>query len=135
MKGSTQVNCFRRRHIQRAKDAVRLLPKRHCSRLLPLTLGARGHTRLSAYQAGIRSSVLFIRNIVNLSSRPSWAGATARYADGVSGRGFWRKPMPLCNRADRSCNITPLRKQADFQMVVRYERTCKIFIGGKANER
>ena len=27
----------------------------------------------------------------------------------------WRKPVPPCNGADRSCNITPPRKQADFQ--------------------
>jgi hypothetical protein len=36
--------------------------------------------------------------------------------------------------ADRSCNITPLRKQADFQQVVVDERTYRIFAGGNANE-
>jgi hypothetical protein len=38
--------------------------------------------------------------------------------------------MPLCNGADRSCDITPLRKQADFQLVVVDERTYRIFAGG-----
>ena len=38
--------------------------------------------------------------------------------------------MPLCNGADRGCNITPLRKQADFQLVVVDERTYRIFAGG-----
>ena len=38
--------------------------------------------------------------------------------------------MPLCNGADRSCDITPLRKQADFQLVVADERTYRIFEGG-----
>ena len=38
--------------------------------------------------------------------------------------------MPRCNGADRSCDITPLRKQADFQSVVDDERTYRIFMGG-----
>jgi hypothetical protein len=38
--------------------------------------------------------------------------------------------MPLCNGADRSWDITPLRKQADFQLVVVDERTYRIFVGG-----
>lgn len=42
--------------------------------------------------------------------------------------------MPFCNGADRSCNITPLRKQADFQRVMVDERTYRIFVGGNANE-
>ena len=43
--------------------------------------------------------------------------------------------MPLCNQADRCCDITRLRKQADFQQVVVDERTYIIFAGGNANER
>jgi len=27
----------------------------------------------------------------------------------------WRKQTPLCNGVDRSCDITPPRKRADFQ--------------------
>jgi len=38
--------------------------------------------------------------------------------------------MPFCNGADRSCNITLLRKQADFQLVVVDERIYRIFAGG-----
>lgn len=38
--------------------------------------------------------------------------------------------MLLCNGADRGCNITPLRKQADFPLVVVDERTYRIFAGG-----
>ena len=37
--------------------------------------------------------------------------------------------MPLCNGVDRG-DITPLRKQADFQLVVDDERTYRIFAGG-----
>lgn len=37
--------------------------------------------------------------------------------------------MPFCNGADRS-RVTPLRKQADFQLVVDDERTYGIFAGG-----
>jgi hypothetical protein len=38
--------------------------------------------------------------------------------------------MPLCNGADRGCDIIPLRKQADFQLVVADERIYRIFAGG-----
>ena len=30
-----------------------------------------------------------------------------RGADGVAGRGGWKKRRPSCNEADRSCSITP----------------------------
>jgi hypothetical protein len=53
-----------------------------------------------------------------------------RHAVGEAGRGCWKKRMPLCNGADRDCNIIPLRKQADFQLVVVDERTYRIFVGG-----
>jgi hypothetical protein len=43
--------------------------------------------------------------------------------------------MPLCNGADRSCDITPLRKQADFQLVVVDERTSESSQEEIANER
>jgi len=38
--------------------------------------------------------------------------------------------MPLCNGADRGWDITPLQKQADFQLVVVDVRTYRIFEGG-----
>ena len=65
-------------------------------------------------------------------SRRFLAGATARCAVETAGEGGWRKRMPFCNGTDRSCNITPLRKQADFQLVVDDERTYRIFAGGKS---
>jgi hypothetical protein len=40
----------------------------------------------------------------------------------------WRKRRPLCNGADRGEALP--RKRADFQQVVRYERTGRTFIGG-----
>ena len=61
--------------------------------------------------------------------RPLGAGAAARRAVGVSGRGCWRKQTPSCNGADRRCNITPPRKRADFQRVVRYEKAGRTFAG------
>jgi len=63
-------------------------------------------------------------------SRPFGAGAAVRHAVEAAGRGGWKKRMPLCNGADRSCDITPLRKQADFQQVVVDEKTYRIFEGG-----
>ena len=47
-----------------------------------------------------------------------------------AGTGCWRKRMPFCNGTDRGCDIIPLRKQADFQLVVLDERTYRIFEGG-----
>ena len=45
---------------------------------------------------------------VNPLHRLHEAGVPARAAVGAPGRGCWRKRMPPCNGADRSCNITPL---------------------------
>ena len=39
--------------------------------------------------------------------------------------------MPFCNGADRR-RVAPLRKQADFQLVVDDERTYRIFVGGNS---
>jgi hypothetical protein len=70
-------------------------------------------------------------HLINLTFRlPVKAGASARNAEGVAGRGNWKKPMPFCNGADRDCNIVLPCKRADFQWVVRDERTGKIFAGG-----
>jgi hypothetical protein len=74
-------------------------------------------------------------NIVNPTFRPSpanrsWAGASARNANGMAGRGSWKKRKPLCNGADKSWNITPPCKRADFQPVVRDETAGRTFIGG-----
>lgn len=58
---------------------------------------------------------------------------TARNVDRDAGRGWRRKRTPRCNRADRDCNIIPLRKQAHFRLVFHHEKTCRTTIGGKAN--
>ena len=127
----TQVNCFRHRNNQQAKDAVRLGPKWQRSRRLRLAAEAHGHSRLPVYQTGANSFVSLQSNLVNPPSRPAHgAGASARNAEGVSGKGSWKKRMPLCNRADRSCNITPPCKRADFQRVIRDENTRGTFTGG-----
>jgi len=72
-------------------------------------------------------------NIVNPTFRPGCevgAGDSVRGAVRMVGRGNWRKRMPPCNRADRSCNITPPRNRADFQLVVRDERADRTHAGG-----
>jgi hypothetical protein len=90
------------------------------------------HTDIKAagVKAGTKSFVSFKRNKVSPLFRPFGAGVAARHAVGAAGKGCWRKRMPFCNGADRSCDITPLRKQADFQLVVVDERTYRIFAGG-----
>jgi hypothetical protein len=99
--------------------------------LLHRTYGAHGHKQLPVWKAGVNSFVSLQSNIVNPTFRlPVEAGASARNADGVAGRGYWKKPRPFCNGADRSCNITPPCKRADFQLVVRDERTGRTFVGG-----
>ena len=102
---------------------------RQRSRLLHRTLGAHGHSRLPVWKAGANSFVSVQPNIVNPTSRlVCEAGASARNADGVAGRGSWKKRMPFCNGTDRS--IAPTRKRADFQLVVRDERAGGTFTGG-----
>jgi len=87
--------------------------------------------RLPACKAGASSFVSSQRNRINPAFRlDREAGVTARCADGVTGRGCWRKQMPSCNGADRGGSIAPLRKQADFQQVVRDKRTRRTFMGG-----
>jgi hypothetical protein len=72
------------------------------------------------------------RNIVNPSSRLVEEGVIARCAEGMPGRGCWKKRMPFGNRADRGCDITLPCKRADFQPVVRDEITNRTFIGGNS---
>ena len=86
-----------------------------------------GHTnRMTAgAETGANSFVSSERNMVNPSSRLTEAGVIARCADGMPGRGCWKKPRPFCNGTDRSCNIAPPCKRANFQPVMRDERTGK----------
>ena len=103
------------------------------SRLFQCTYGTHGHSRLPVWYAGADSFVSLELNIVNPTFRPgSGAGASARNADGVAGRGDWKKRKPFCNGADRDCNIIPPCKRADFQLVVRDERTRRTFRGGNS---
>lgn len=72
-----------------------------------------------------------MRNTVNPMSRShEGAGALARAAVGIAGKGSWRKRTPPCNGADRRCNITLPRKRAHFQSVVRDEKDCRTTLGG-----
>jgi len=100
------------------------------SRLLPPKTWSTRTLRLPVYKARTKSFVSFERNRINPTSRRIPAGVIARCAVEVAGKGGWKKRMPLCNGTDRSCNITPLRKQADFQLVVDDERTRRTFAGG-----
>jgi hypothetical protein len=79
---------------------------------------------------GLNHHEFLVRKRLNPTSRLSEAGSVARPADGMAGRGCWRKRKPSCNGRDRGCDITPLRKQADFQRVARYERTGRTTAGG-----
>jgi len=133
MNGSTQVNCCGCRYSREAKDAVRLQPNRQCSQMLLQKCGAHGYKRLSAWKAGTSSFALLIRNRINPIFRPHRAGASARNADGIAGKGYGKKRTLPCNRADRS--DAPPRKWADFSCVVDDEKAGKIYAGGKANER
>jgi hypothetical protein len=133
MKGSTQVNCCGCRHSREAKDAVRLQPNRQCSQVLQRKYGVHGYRRLSAWEAGTSSSVLFVRNRISPIFRPQWVSASARNADGIAGQGYWKKQTLPSNRVDRSHSLP--RKRADFQWVVDDERAGRTCAGGKANER
>jgi hypothetical protein len=103
------------------------------SRLFHCKHGTHGHSRLPAWQAGANSFVSLELNIINPTFRPGFgAGASARNADGMAGRGDWRKQRPLCNGVDRDCNIVLPCKRADFQLVIRDERTRRTFTGGNS---
>ncbi len=132
VRGSTQVNCCGCRYSREAKDAVRLQPNRQCSQVLQQKYGAHGYRRLSAWEAGTSSSVLFVRNRINPIFRPQRAGSSARNAAGIAGKGYWKKQMLPGNRADRSHALP--RKRANFQWVVDDERAGGTCAGGKANE-
>jgi hypothetical protein len=101
------------------------------SRLLHLRLGAHGYPRLPVWKAGTKSLVSSPRNKINPSLRPGFgAGASARNANGAAGKGCWKKQRPPGNGADRSHALP--RKRADFQRVVRDERTRRTFVGGNS---
>jgi hypothetical protein len=51
---------------------------------------------------------------------PKGKATLAREADEAAGRGGGSKRKPVSNGPDRSCNITPWRKPADFPLVLAY---------------
>ena len=101
------------------------------SRLLPSETWSTRTLRLPVLNAGANSFVSCKQNGINPMPRRFPAGVTARCAVETAGKGGWKKRMPLCNGADRS-RVTPLRKQADFQLVVDDERTYRTFAGGNS---
>ena len=133
MTSPTQVNCHRHRQAQGAKDADRLRPKSATQSVVPSAARNTRTLQTAGVEAGTNSFVSPEANIVNPPFRPGFgAGASARGADGVAGRGDWKKRMPLGNRADRSAHIAPPCKRADIQLVVRDERAGRTFAGGNS---
>ena len=112
---------------------MRLKPKGAQSVALLLNRGTRTH-KTAGVQAGAYSFIrLLERNIVNPSSRLlGEAGRAARLAVGWRAEERWKKPRPSGNGTDRGWNITPPRKRADFQPVVRYESAGRTFPGRKS---
>jgi hypothetical protein len=51
---------------------------------------------------------------------PQGKATLAREADEAAGMGGGSKRKPICNGSDRSCDITPRRKPADFPLVLAY---------------
>lgn len=98
---------------------------------LTMTWGTR--TQMTAgVRTGAKSFVSSYRNVINPPFRLPEAGVIARCAVGMSGRGCWRKRKPFGNGTDRGCNIALPCKRADFQPVMRGERTRKTFTGGNS---
>jgi len=92
--------------------------------------GSTRITQTADVQAEAKSFMLLGQNTVNPTFRLLKAGAVVRHTVGMAGRGCWKKPRPLCNRADRSEPITLPRKRADFWRVVHYENAGRTFTGG-----
>lgn len=133
MKCPMKVNCYRHRHTQGAKDADRLWPKLAMQSVVPSDAWDTRTYQTAGVNAGANSFMSSVFNIVNPTPCPGFgAGTSARKADGVAGRGGWRKRRPFCNGADRDCNIIPPCKRADFQLVVNDEKTRRTFIGGNS---
>jgi hypothetical protein len=99
------------------------------SRLLHEDLG-HTNSMTAGVETGTNSFVSSERNRINPSSRLVEAGVIARCAAGMPGRGCWKKRTSFCNETNRGCNIAPPCRRADFQPVMRDERTGKTFVGG-----
>ena len=131
MTGPTQVNCSGHRKIQRAKDADRLKPKGNAASVLQPYDWSTRTTTAAGVKAGAKSFMSWQSNIATLTFRlPVEAGVAARNADGMAGRGCWKKQRPFCNGTDRGSNIALPCKRAYFQRVVRDETAGRTFMGG-----
>ena len=115
MTGPTQVNCHKHRQRDGAKDADRLQPKWHTVRYAACTMPRTRATWLSVERQGLNHPMLLERNMVNPSLLLSEEGQPQGRLTRCGATERWRKPTPLCNGADRSADITPPRKRADFQ--------------------
>jgi len=95
----------------------------------PIAGMASTDTKTVGEKVGANSSVSSQPNIVNPTFRlREKAGESARDAEEMAGMGCWKKQKPFCNGTDRS--FAPPRKRADFQRVVRDEKTGRTFTGG-----
>lgn len=129
MTSSIDVNCYRHRYFCEPKT----LTGSNQNGKQPGVPSGWWNTRterLPVYKAGAKSSVSLQSNTVNPAFRLSEAGVTARCADEIPGRGGWKKQKPLCNGANKRCDIPQPRKRADFQLVVGYEKAGGTFAGG-----
>ena len=129
MTSSTKVNCYRHRYFCEPKT----LTGSNQNGMQPGVPAGWWNTRterLPVYEAGAKSSVSLQSNTINPESRLHEAGATARYAVGMPGRGGWKKQKSLCNGVNKRCDIPRPRKRADFQLVVGYEKAGGTFTGG-----
>lgn len=128
----TYVNCLGTVTPNKPKALIGLSQKATPSVAPPHGRSTRTH-RTAGVLTGANSFVSLLSNLVSPTSRPKlWAGVSARTAVGVPGKGNWKKQMPLRNRVDRSRLMTLLRKRADFQSVMRGERTGITFEGGNS---
>jgi hypothetical protein len=94
-----------------------------------------GHTNIltAGVATGANSFVSSEWNRINPTScLVRKAGVAARCAVEMGGRGSWKKPRPFRNEMDRDCNIVLPCKRADFQRVIRDERTRGTFMGGNS---
>src|ERR1035441_3484501 len=112
MTSSTNVNCRRHRYVCEPK-ALTGSTKTVSSQVFHPGCGTHGQTKLPVYRAGAKSSVSLQSNTVNPAFRLMEAGSTARCAQGMSGRGRWKKQKPFCNGADKGDIISRPRKRAD----------------------
>lgn len=126
---STKVNCRRHRYVCEPKT----LTGSNQNGVQPGVPSGWRNTRTNkaaGVKAGAKSSVSLQSNTANPVFRLWEAGVTARCAEGLPGRGGWKKRRLLNNRADKGCNMSRPRKRADFQLVVGYEIAGGTFVGG-----